>query len=318
MSSPAATLEQTTFRTVINALEAEGRVHPPLVAVSPTASVKECLAVMARHHILSVPIRARSGGVGAVPHSRYAGMLSILDLVGQIFTAPDRQAALDAAVESALPLHESSRESYRIWDADVDDDMRLTLQQFTRGIHRALLTSVAGDPTRVFTQSDVLRYIAADLAAFLPAGVTPDTPLGALPLQSTFTSLISVRADTPARDAFLTLWQKNVQAVPVLDAAGRVVATVSGASLRGITSAAVAMLDLPVAEFLAARNDGTLPEVATCTKDTTFADVIQRIVRGSLHRVWVLAPATDDAGREVCTGVISLTDLIRWFLAQRE
>ncbi|ORZ38030.1 hypothetical protein BCR44DRAFT_37042 [Catenaria anguillulae PL171] len=338
--SPPSQLAQVTFRAILEDLESQGRTHPPLVAVPPTATIKECLAVLARHNILSVPILSRAGGIKAP----YAAMVSILDLVGHVFApassfaasaspSPNQIAAavgdrLNHSVESALPLlgdasapsPAHSRESYRVFERDVADEIGQAIQEFARGTHRMLLTSVAGEPTRVFSQSDLIRYIAKHLDdQVLKAnkhGYSGKTTVRELDLHTKLPCLISVEPATSAREAFMTLVTNQVSAIPVLDPLhGNLVSVVSGATLRGFTSSKLDTLNLPVVDFLRERSKGAVVEAAaTCTMESTLAEVLEKVIHGTTHRVWVVREVERGVGKKEleCTGVISLTDVLQW------
>ncbi|KNE66018.1 hypothetical protein AMAG_10295 [Allomyces macrogynus ATCC 38327] len=336
-----APLRQTTFRALLDALAVQGRAHPPLVAVPSTASIKDALAVLAKHQILSVPVvsprAASTSGAGIAAAGRqYICLLSVVDLLGAVVGAStaksgrprtpwgsrspaDRAAALSQPVDLAMPL-DNAREAYRVWERDIDDTLDDTLRSgFAKAVHRALLTSVADGPTapaKLVTQSDIVRYVVARPESVTPGAVdldktVADLALGQLPKDRT---LVTIGPNVTALDAFQAMWNAGVQAVPIVDADGALVAAMSAAALRGLTAANVDALDLPVLEFLKAQNHGQLPAVATCTPTTPLRDVITAIVQGALHRVY-LTTADDASGKRKCLGVITLTDLIRLFVA---
>jgi CBS domain-containing protein len=126
--------ESLTFNQILQDLGATGRAHPPVICVSPEISVGECLSLLAQHRILSVPIAARSSllspssdsvvtvaSPSSLPmRSRYAAVVNMMDLVTAVVGAESDQGLIQP-VEAALPLNDISRESYRVWERDVDD-----------------------------------------------------------------------------------------------------------------------------------------------------------------------------------------------------
>ncbi|KAJ1506140.1 hypothetical protein HMI56_000747 [Coelomomyces lativittatus] len=300
---PGPSLAETTFRSVLKTLKQHGRDHPPLVSVTPTTSIQECLGIMAHHTILSVPVTSHSSP------TKYTCILSVLDIIGALVESEkSHEFVFQQSVEFAMTL-EPSRESYRVVERDIDDTLAETLADFSHGLHRLLLSSVVNPnaPSMLFTPSDVLRYVKFAIQEKLSSAplLHPDSKVKELGIAHV-KELFFVTPKAKAQDAFQILWQKNVMALPILDDEGHVIGGISSSSLRGMEAKNISWLQLPVLEFLEKVYDGKVPITETCTFEAHIGDLINRISSATLHRIWVLE-------NEKCIGVVTLGDLISLF-----
>ncbi|KAL7752644.1 hypothetical protein RI367_001646 [Sorochytrium milnesiophthora] len=346
-------LATTTFANVLAALETRGRTHPPIVAVPPSATIRECLHTLASNNVLSVPVKARLHSAAADRQSMYSSILSVFDIIGFVveqlrkeglsatdappLTAGDKDGidrAMDRVLAQRVELAatlDDQRESYRVWERDVDDTLRQTIHAFATGTHRALLTSVSTlspAPPRMFTQSDLVRYVQAfpESVAGIP-DLQLDRPLSdhrkifALKPSGSDgqSSPISVPSTVTALHAFAVMYQHSVLALPVVNAQGQIVSVISNSHLRGLLHSTLRSLRLPVLDFLKActkAKDGRVPPPVTCTLATPVRQVIDMLVAGSQHRVWIVEEGAAESQPGCCPtpiGVATLSDVIRLF-----
>jgi CBS-domain-containing membrane protein len=188
------------------------------------------------------------------------------------------------------------------------------LQQFGKGCHRALLTSVADPnaPATIFTQSDIVRFvvrhpecIGALKGTWWTNPVSAELP-NAICGENKMVSAESEK-DT-ARSALSKLVKHNVSAIPVISSDGKLIGELSAAALRGLPPTKIpTALDIPVLDFV--QQTGARPTPAFCTPNTSINQVIQEIASSQLHRVWIINTEAD----KKCVGVVSLTDMMRLF-----
>jgi CBS domain-containing protein len=94
-----------------------------------------------------------------------------------------------------------------------------------------------------------------------------------------------------ALEGYNRMASKKIHALPIVDNAGLVVATLSASDLRGLSRDTVEKVKLPVTEFLkvtaplAKKRDG---EPVSITPDDTLMDALTLMVEKNVHRVWIL------------------------------
>ncbi|KAJ1499087.1 hypothetical protein HMI55_004584, partial [Coelomomyces lativittatus] len=272
---PGPSLAETTFRSVLKTLKQHGRDHPPLVSVTPTTSIQECLGIMAHHTILSVPVTSHSSP------TKYTCILSVLDIIGALVESEkSHEFVFQQSVEFAMTL-EPSRESYRVVERDIDDTLAETLADFSHGLHRLLLSSVVNPnaPSMLFTPSDVLRYVK-------------------FAIQEKLSSAPLLHPDSKVKELGIA-HVKELFFVTPKQSEGHVIGGISSSSLRGMEAKNISWLQLPVLEFLEKVYDGKVPITETCTFEAHIGDLINRISSATLHRIWVLE-------NEKCIGVVTL------------
>jgi len=102
----------------------------------------------------------------------------------------------------------------------------------------------------------------------------------------------------------------QVNALAVVDEHGKLVGTLSGSDLRGMSHDKIATVLLPVMEFLKAQHQEGLKSPVTCSKSDTVVSVVKKMLDHKVHRVWL----QNEAGEP--TGVISLSDLALFVFTQ--
>ena len=117
--------------------------------------------------------------------------------------------------------------------------------------------------------------------------------------------LVVMKQNETAFEGYAKMRQHRILAVPIVDENGKLLATLSNSHLRGLTPDNIENLKLPVLEFLSKISNGKSnghPVVATT--NTTFEQVLDKIVSHHLHRIWLV----DQADKPI--GVITLSDLL--------
>ncbi|KAI8874275.1 CBS-domain-containing protein [Ramicandelaber brevisporus] len=294
-----------------NELDIPAGAKLALVAATTETTVRDALALLAEHSILSLPVYSgfRPGEITAI--------ISIVDILiyltgGDLATSAD-MTKFDAAVaedrlghtvERTLTL-DSDRESYRVARYECIEPLRDAIRAMgSGGLHRVLVVDVDGrgsgkQPPVLLSQTDVVRYIELhpDCVSSLDLDSSVEDCLKQL--------LVTVPSDsTTALTAVRRIASDKVGAVAVIDADGRIVANFSASDCRGLVNTTLSALNMPVLEFLS-RVTATQKAPVVCTPGSTLRQVIEVMHVNNIHRVWVV----DDEKKP--TGVITLTDVLR-------
>ena len=125
------------------------------------------------------------------------------------------------------------------------------LRNFSHGVHRVPVVA-ADEPSRimaVLTQTDANRFLASDPEKYL-GKERAHASLHDLGLICGPDKLVSVTTDTKAIDAFVTMHDKGLSAVAVVDDQGAFQGCLSATDLKLITDFRFQTLLLPVVQFL--------------------------------------------------------------------
>lgn len=201
------------------------------------------------------------------------------------------------------------------------------------GEHRLGVFDEKGDVINVISQSDIASFLLRNLEKIptLDKSTVRQLRLGVpeSPADQVVPGIISVRPERPTIEALELCFEAGLSAVGVVSPdSGELIANLSISDFRGIEPSHLGILALPSAEFLAVlhktsymdyaertshakahrffQEPGSLvgQRLVTCATGDTYGQVLEKIVRNRVHRVFV----TDPKNRPM--GVITLTDLI--------
>lgn len=285
------------------------------------------------------------------------------------------QAVLEKTSISALIG--SSVEGQTLWESDPSVPLSQSLEPLAKGVHRFLVPLYSQNPAptnstippstaflpaqfALLTQSDVIRYLYANLIVLPDPALTPPSLLrlattatvGDLGLCSGWEksntiaafpaggagggaggggggkTLMVTHGVDPILPTLTALSARNVGAVPVVDAAGRLLATLSSSDFRrllvtegaysltssgdssdmivdysnSITTLAGSLANVSVAQFLdRSKSSSNGAAIApglfiaegdmiekTVFPSTRFAEAVRRVVQGRVHRLWIV------------------------------
>jgi len=161
--------------------------------------------------------------------------------------------------------------------------------------HRVASFNDTGAVTGIVTQLDVVRVAAA-------SGVLADVwacDAGSSPV-------ISVACTVPCVEALMVMAARDVSSVAVVDAEGKLTATLSASDTRGVQ--AFTALATPVGDYLAGTGQRG---VITVDASASLLDAARLMAQGHVHRVYVLD------GRRRPLRCITCTDVLRVLLQGR-
>jgi len=179
------------------------------------------------------------------------------------------------------------------------------------GMHRLAVTDADGNIRGILTQSMVLKHLENTLI-----NEDREKPfyknLRAADIKMTpYDKMVLVGPLCPAIDAFMTMFNSNVSSVAIVD--GReLLGNISASDLKSNFARNFNNLLLPIYEWLQEAHKSMKKSkdyLVTCTQDTFFNDIVHRLNKERVHRIFVvdhLQPQT-----LALLGVMSLTDLLR-------
>lgn len=166
----------------------------------------------------------------------------------------------------------------------------------------------------ILTQSMILQYldqVLRDDPAFknLLASDIKMTPLD---------NMLLVAPKCPAIDAFMVMFQNSVSSAAIIDG-NKLLGNLSASDLKSSFGRDFNNLKEPVLEWLkqAHKSMSNSPDyLVCCTQDTLLLDVIHRLTKERVHRIFVVDHIRDQAMSPL--GVISLTDILQGVNNTRE
>ncbi|ELR21973.1 CBS domain containing protein [Acanthamoeba castellanii str. Neff] len=313
-------METATVRDVLSHQQLPAQIH----VVSKTATVKEVLDTLYRHHILAAPV--------VDFESKCEGLIDVLDVLSFLL-----QVASEPVESRVSPLsttlHNDDMDmlvqrSERFNTTNVATGVNLStrnpflpctlgaplievLRNFARGVHRVPVVD-SEDPTRIvamLTQTDANRFLATDPEKYL-GQARAHASITDLGLVAGADKVVTVPTSTKAIDAFITMHAKGLSALAVVDAEGAFQGCLSATDLKLITDYRFQALLLPVVEFLehVRKEEGRTCKSyrVWCIPTTPLQTVVKKLAEERVHRVFVVDPVSMKP-----LGVVSLTDIAR-------
>jgi len=287
---------------------------PKILSVYTETSIHQTLRVLAEHNILSVLVQNPST-------MQYEGILSMYEIMSYIAWAayrgedpPLHLNDMDVDVHLEAPAAQllgtsglmESDEKKGLWQLDGTAPLMDLLEHFGKGVYRVLSITNTPERLRLISQTDLISYLWKHWAKLGPEKDTTVESAGLLKGK-----LSTVKESDSAIYVFRHLRAKEVQVSPVVNAAGKLVATISASDLRGISPEELAQqLGLDVISFLKARHSGKLRRPVTCRPSDSLYAVVDQLVSQALHRLWLV----DDSNRPI--GVVSMTDIALYFFTK--
>eukprot|EP00656_Telonema_subtile_P006852 TRINITY_DN1318_c0_g1_i4.p1 TRINITY_DN1318_c0_g1~~TRINITY_DN1318_c0_g1_i4.p1 ORF type:complete len:259 (-),score=59.75 TRINITY_DN1318_c0_g1_i4:474-1250(-) len=241
----------------------------PLVTLNCSQSIADAFTALADANILSAPVLLGSGFEQR--RDEYLGMVDTAQLLQHTVKAWRRKHRFnrwDATVIAAAGRDLFATKLIKVTGHDTgfahpaahDRSLGELIQTcFLRAdgkqqAHRVILMDDRGRYHAVFSQSDVLRFVAAHLGACLPVAdgllehrLKDINYLGVGDAPRRVETALNIQ---PAIEAFEAMYDAGVSALAVVDTDGTLVGNLSGSDLRGMREAEFVRLLLPVKDYL--------------------------------------------------------------------
>eukprot|EP01010_Urceolus_cornutus_P005267 NODE_906_length_1242_cov_208.969824_g691_i0.p2 GENE.NODE_906_length_1242_cov_208.969824_g691_i0~~NODE_906_length_1242_cov_208.969824_g691_i0.p2 ORF type:complete len:297 (+),score=82.46 NODE_906_length_1242_cov_208.969824_g691_i0:212-1102(+) len=289
-------IEDVTIDEVMRSIGKDKQ--PKVMMLEEGSTVRDAFNILGAQGCLSAPVTGIEG--------IFRGIVDVQDLLSVVVTACGDSvptgSALSALLDKTLvgltegrdvgflPAGLSRKRKLRDVVHDVFNRLR---------VHRLFINDCDAEVTGIFTQSDVLKFLARS------ADAVPKTTLAEVELASK--PVISVPEEATALSAFIKMAEQRLHLAAVVGADGVLTGVISSSDLRGMAESDFPLLEKPVNEFRKApksHHSPSPPDAISFPSSTSLTDVITRLAATGAHGGFVV----DEAGRPV--GVLTLTDLL--------
>jgi predicted transcriptional regulator len=301
-----------------------------LFDVSASTPIVEVFNLLEQKNILSVPVFGQPGswlGAGGdnivIGGKQYIGIVSVLDLVACVFrnssttsfginekalVTTELMKVLGWPVSSAIG---STDESLSLWIEQDDKAVMDAMEQFAKGVHRALVLPISGlaNEVKLLTQTDVVTFLSEKRFQSASLERIFNSKLKDLHQPDQTKDIVNVSMSDNLIDALNVLLESKVHGVGVVDDEGKLKSVLSVSDLRGMMAPRLASLRfLTVSDFLQQKEprrfDEVVPVPFICNHDDRLGIIVEAILQLHFHRVWLI----DNKNQP--TDVLTLTDII--------
>lgn len=279
----------------------QGR-HP--VCLQTSCNVSEALKTFNTQKVLSCPIANSTQKAGV------HGFLDLFDLLSYLLEIWDETESEEGCEIKKLGEKFLNHNIADLKDRSDNDTFAAVVGEehahrlirlFGMGVHRVAMLDLDGSLANVLSQSDVLKYLNANIQLL---GENANKSIKELKMISS-DKLITADVEQTAISAFKLLAQNLISAVPIVDKEGVLAGTLSLSDLKLIQDDLSPLL-MTTMQYKAIKEP--MPSIV-CRPESTLGDVITELANSNVHRVWVV----DSDNRPL--SVISITTVCE-FLSQ--
>jgi len=285
-----------------------------LITLDEDDTVSDALTLLSSNYILSLPIKKK----GKDDYLGFIDMNDILFSVIKLFLekypqgnnkhwefllSEDNHNGNDFINQKISNLINQSK-----LDNFIPVDENGTLYQlidevFSLGIHRVIAVDENADVKGLISQTDILKYILENLRVIgIPEFDRPVKELGIIDKDIIFTN-----ETTLTIQSYYIMLERNAPCIGLTNDKGEFIGNLSITDLRGLAPPGFRTLLYPSVEFW---NLHSKKKKCAVTPNTTLREVLDLLYTNRLHRLWVVE---DQCNHPKCCGVISLTNIMRYF-----
>jgi len=280
-----------------------------LISITHNTSLEECLALLVKYNILSVPVYNTD-------EKKYVGVVDMYEIMSFVAFASWDATSGDVSLQQFVAKTDMSQPASNLlgtsgveqsdnvnslWIQSSSAGIKETLELMGKGVYR-LLVQVAEEEFKILTQSDLIRFLSSYWEEFSFKDMTVGEAFEEKRIHKITTSHTALKG-------FQIMRLQQVNALAITDEHGKLIGTISGSDLRGLSHDKVANVLLPVMDFLKSQHGGVLKPPITCKKTDKVKAVTDKLITEKVHRVWI----TNDAEP---IGVVSLSDLALFVFTQ--
>jgi len=295
-----------------------------LVTLSADDTVSDALGLLASRNVLSAPVLDNKTQQG--PQQKVLGFLDYLDILvfaiqqctktlTDLSSGESRQLTTDdmfmikkrskdfklSNIMDVIDL--SKRNPYYAISAETS--LHQVITDYLSDLHRVALTDTNGNLLGVLTQCDVVKFISSSpdyLKRF------PDLAKPVSNFKNKSVNVVTIPIDMKAYDGFLSMYENGVTSLAVTDNKGKLCCALSATDLKGLKEKDFDFLLKPIHDFIGEirKQQGLDPHfVVSATPNTPMNEIIDKMNKASIHRVFIVDNDNKPAG------VISLTDILQ-------
>jgi len=288
--------------------------HPSdtLICFSKTNSIATVFKGLVEHGILSAPVydpirRSHNGFVDMVDIVAYfidnfsEKELSDVDSIQNLLSTERCGKASDC----------SGRDPYLPVEG-MACLLTAIVQMAKNGVHRIPVIDSEGQLMTVVTQSHVVKFLYHHMTKFGTLAHTSVEELGMV-----HTPVISVNINQKTLEAFKSMHENRISAVAVVHPSGTLIGNISVTDLKliGYDGSLFTRLHYSVSNFmqLLQKDKSEQNEPIFVTLESSFVDVVSRLVNTRIHRVYIvdqkLAPVGVITQREVLQALLKFLNV---------
>eukprot|EP00026_Physarum_polycephalum_P011093 Phypoly_transcript_11290.p1 GENE.Phypoly_transcript_11290~~Phypoly_transcript_11290.p1 ORF type:complete len:304 (+),score=42.82 Phypoly_transcript_11290:241-1152(+) len=274
-----------------------------VVYVDTNTSLEETCKLMGKNEIVAVPIYD-------VNANRFVGMIDIVDIAFFVaFSYEQKHAEGNESIlfkdVRAHDLLSISTEGKLMETFSPKVTLDKVTEAFSKGIHRALITTEGDRKYHILSQVDVVRFLHKSGKFDNLFSKT----LNELPILFKFHPPIeTMNGDAPAINGFKMLGRDRLGAVAVIDIDGNLIGNLSASDLRGVAVEYLIKTILrPAKQFLQLVRGLDDAHPVTAKMNDSLGSVVDKMVEHKLHRVWIV----NDQNK--LDSLVSFSDICRLF-----
>jgi len=276
-----------------------------VVYVDTNTSLEETCKLLGKNDISAVPILD-------VSSNSFVGMVDIIDIA--FFIANTYEQKRKATEEGrgfnlfsdvrAFDLLPISDEGKLMYTFSPKMSLDCVLEPFSKGIHRALVTTEGDQKYHILSQVDIVKFLyeSGQFGEWFATSLQDTRAIFEFKPK-----MASISGDAPAIEGFKKLGRNKFGAVAVLDADGTLIGNLSASDLRGVAVEYLIKTILrPAKKFLElVKGIDAVPVIAKM--DDSLGSVVEKLLDNHTHRVWVV----DGQGK--LDSLVSFSDVCRVF-----
>jgi len=286
--------------------EITSKLTKAVVYVDTNTSLEDTCKMMGKNDISAVPILD-------VNSNSFVGMIDIVDIAHFIsYTYEQKRKSTQEGSElhlfkdvKAVDLLSISEEGKLMYTFSPKMSLDCVLEPFSKGIHRALITTEGDRKYHILSQGDIVKFL-------FESGQFDDwfaKPMMDIPALFQYKSPVaSISSDSPAIEGFKKLGRNNFGAIAVKDADGTLIGNLSASDLRGVAvDFLIRTILRPARQFLQLVHGIDDADPVTSKLEDSLGSVVKKLHFKHMHRVWIV-----DGQGKIDT-LVSFSDICRVF-----
>jgi len=276
-----------------------------LIFVETEAKITTVMQLFKNMNILGAPVFdcSKNEFVGMIDIFAIVRFIAIGCMSDKIYGDEEfREISFPKGIVSDIIARDPRSQHYTVLKSS--DKLSLALKELTEE-KRILVINEENETLRILTQTDIIKYFNNEMGHLSSFMIKINELEPLINNKLDLTGVVSIKNTERALSGFMKMSDYGVTAVAVVDEFGVLVGNLSASDLKGITADTINSIFLPVTKFLNLISEEKPINPVVCSSDDNLADILPKIIKQQVHRVWVV----NWEGQP--TGIVSLTDLIK-------
>jgi len=264
-----------------------------LIKINKNSDLKSAFRDLIENKITAAPVYDKE-------NNKYVGILDLKDYTGFLLyifgELPNGPENLYASAQELAGLCEENP----FISIETDCSMGHAIKEFCiRGLHR-MPVAEKGKVTAMLSQSTIIQWMSEnkEKMGMHPKKSIKELMTGGL---GTIKPVYSANEETMLLQVFKMLMLKKIHGCPVVDKKGKLVGNLSISDMQFALDENISNLSFPVKQLV---NEVVKRPPVSCVETDSLFDVIDKLTKEKLHRIYVVDKDSKP------TGVITLTDVM--------